>query len=104
MAREYVRRHADRWFILSAGAGLLHPDRVTDPYDLTLNNLGVKLRHEWANMVKAQMEQKSLAGEKAIVLAGINYREFLMPTVRARFERVDVPMEGLMMGRLFIKL
>lgn len=99
MAREYARRNADRWFILSAGAGLLHPDRVTDPYDLTLNGLGVKLRKEWTAMVQAQLERERIVGTKAIVLAGTNYREFLMPTLRMLFSDVDVPMEGLMMGQ-----
>jgi len=99
MAREYARHHADRWFILSAGAGLVHPDRVIDPYDLTLNGLGTKLRKEWAGMVRGQIERERLAGTRAIVLAGTNYREFLMPTLRFVFGNVEVPMEGLMMGQ-----
>lgn len=99
MAREYARRNADRWFILSAGAGLLHPFRVTDPYDLTLNGMGVKLRKDWTAMVQEQMDRQRMFGTKAIVLAGTSYREFLMPTFRLRFGDVQVPMEGLMMGQ-----
>lgn len=99
MAREYAKRNADRWFILSASAGLLHPHRVTDPYDLTLNGLGVKLRKDWTAMVQDQLAKERIMGTKAIVLAGINYREFLLPTFRLLFGEVDVPMEGLMMGQ-----
>ena len=44
MARKYAIRNSDRWFILSASAGLLRPDRIMDPYEHTLNGLGVKLR------------------------------------------------------------
>jgi len=77
----------------------MHPDRVTDPYDLTLNGLGVKLRKEWAAMVQDQLERKRIAGTKAIVLAETSYREFLMPTFRLLFGEVEVPMEGLMMGQ-----
>jgi hypothetical protein len=99
MAREYTIGNFDRWFILSASAGLVRPDRIMDPYDLTLNRLGVKLRKAWAARVQSQLEEERLAGTKAIVLAGTSYREFLMPTFKLLFNKVEVPMEGLMMGQ-----
>ncbi|ARQ95295.1 hypothetical protein [Bradyrhizobium phage BDU-MI-1] len=99
MAREYARQNADRWFILSASAGLVNPHRVTDPYDLTLNGLGVKLQKDWAEMVIDQLKLHGIWGQKAIVLAGKNYRQFLMPELIYRFGQVEVPMEGLMMGQ-----
>jgi hypothetical protein len=99
MAKEYARRNSDRWFILSAAEGLLHPDRVTDPYDMTLNDQAAWARKDWAHFVKQQMDRQRLAGSTAIVLAGTNYREFLMPAFRLRFNEVVVPMKGLMMGQ-----
>lgn len=99
MARAYAEQNADRWFVLSAGAGLLHPDRVIAPYELTLNGLGVKLRKHWAGMVRRQLERECVGGTRAVVLAGINYREFLIPTFKLVFGNVDVPMRGLMMGQ-----
>lgn len=99
MARDYAIQNSDRWFILSASAGLMRPDRMTDPYDLTLNGLGVKLRKNWADLVIAQIKELNLSGVKAIVLAGKNYRQFLMAELLTRFDQADVPMEGLMMGQ-----
>lgn len=99
MAREYATRNADRWFILSAMHGLLDPKVVIEPYEWTLKDQVAAARKDWAHTVKRQMEQKRLAGEKAIVLAGVEYREFLMSTLRGRFEKVAVPMEGMMMGQ-----
>jgi len=69
------------------------------PYDLTLNGLGVKLRFTWADMVIGQIKELDLRSSRAVVLAGKNYREFLMPELMSRFDEVDVPMEGLMMGQ-----
>jgi len=99
MAKEYALRNSDHWFILSASGGLIRPDRPMKPYDLTLNGLGVKLRFTWADMVIGQIKELDLRSSRAVVLAGKNYREFLMPELMSRFDEVDVPMEGLMMGQ-----
>ncbi|MEH2517536.1 cytoplasmic iron level regulating protein YaaA (DUF328/UPF0246 family) [Bradyrhizobium sp. AZCC 1610] len=99
MAKEYVRQNADRWFILSAEYGLLRPGQMIDPYEATLNNLGIKLRQHWAKRVMHQMAELDLWGSRAIVLAGKNYREFLMDPLMLRFKSVEVPMDGLMMGQ-----
>ena len=58
-----------------------------NPYDLTLNGLGVKLRFTWADMVIEQIKEQDLRGRRAIVLAGKNYREFLMPELMSRSMR-----------------
>lgn len=99
MAREYAKRSADQWFILSAEHGLLEPGRLVSPYNWTLNGLGSKLRQSWAMRVVSQMDEWGLKGGSALVMAGTNYRQFLMEPLMERFVRVDVPMAGLMMGQ-----
>ena len=37
MARRYAETHAERWYILSAAHGLVDPERIIDPYDISLN-------------------------------------------------------------------
>ena len=55
-ARAYVERTGGPWFVLSAKYGLVHPDEVIEPYDLTLNTMGVADRRRWAGMVLTQLE------------------------------------------------
>ncbi|MGX9944816.1 DUF6884 domain-containing protein [Bradyrhizobium denitrificans] len=99
MAREWARRNADRWFILSAEHGLTDPRKLIAPYDTTLNWARLAEREAWSVRVIRQIAELDLRGDRAIVLAGQNYREFLMKPLIMRFERVIVPMEGLMMGQ-----
>lgn len=96
MARAYAEAQGGRWFVLSAWWGLLHPDTVVAPYELTLNTMGQADRLRWANYVLDQLN--ALEGPlpvRVIFLAGSRYREHLMAWAG---DRAEVPMEGLRIG------
>jgi hypothetical protein len=83
-------------FILSAKYQLLSPERMIEPYELTLNNMGVADRRKWANQVIEQLRCKAdLKNDKFIFLAGQKYREFLVPAIN----NYEVPMQGLQIGK-----
>lgn len=50
----YARFAYDDWFILSAKHGLVPPDTILAPYDLSLRHLNARERREWADRVLAQ--------------------------------------------------
>ena len=97
-----ARSHADStgqpWFVLSAKYGLVHPDEVILPYDLTLNTMPVADRRQWASRVLAQLAPHLDDAGSVVFLAGQRYREFLAPSLRSRGLVVSVPMEGLRIG------
>jgi hypothetical protein len=101
MARAYAEQHARKWFILSAAHGVVHPDVVIEPYDVTLNGASVEDRSHWASVVRQQFDvmERDLCGSKAIILAGKNYRRGLITPLERMFGEVEVPMEGLMLGQ-----
>ena len=97
-ARTYADGTGQPWFILSAQYGLVHPDEMIAPYDLTLNTMPVVERRRWASRVLTQLEPH-LNGIKSVTfLAGRRYREFLEPSLRSRGLVVSIPMEGLRIG------
>jgi len=98
-ARDYVEASHSPWFILSAEYGLVSPDEVLGPYERTLNTMSTSERKAWATKVKAQMETFLPAADRIIVFAGRRYREFLMDYLRERAGTVEVPMEGLTIGK-----
>jgi len=97
-ARGYAEAVADEWYVLSAKYGLVDPQRVIEPYDVTLNQMGIRERREWAALVLRQLKAVLRPGDKVIMLAGQRYREGLLNTLRARGVHVSVPMEGLRVG------
>lgn len=56
-ASTWAEAHADRWYILSAKHGLLHPDQVLEPYDTSLYDLPAHGRREWSDLV---LDRKSV--------------------------------------------
>ena len=97
-ARSYADSTGRPWFVLSAKYGLVHPDEVMPPYDLTLNTMPVADRRQWASRVLTQLGPCLGDVGSVVFLAGQRYREFLEPSLRSRGVVVSVPMEGLRIG------
>ena len=86
----------DESYILSAKHGLIALDEVIAPYEMTLNTMGVADIREWADRVLGQLwSVADLEKDRFTILAGANYRKFLVPHMR----NVEVPLEGLMFGQ-----
>jgi hypothetical protein len=98
-SRTYAERHSDGWYILSAKYGLVHPEKVIEPYEETLNTKPRRERDEWAQKVWGELRHILTPGDCAILLAGSKYRESLMPLMTAHGCEVKVPMEGLGIGQ-----
>ena len=86
------------WFILSALHGLVPPDDVIEPYELTLNKMRVAERRSWSAKVLRQLEPMLQDRPRVIFLAGERYREFLEEPLREKGIVVEVPMKGLSIG------
>lgn len=97
-ASSYAVRTGLPWFVLSAKYGLVHPDEVLAPYELTLNTMPVTDRRRWASRVLAQMEPRLEGINSVVFLAGLRYREFLAPALQRLGVDVSVPMERLRNG------
>jgi hypothetical protein len=97
-AREFVEATGSPWFILSAEYGLVHPDALIAPYERTLNRMRAPERRHWAQRVLAALEPKLAGVARVVVFAGERYREHLVPELRRRCPRVDIPLERLGIG------
>lgn len=101
-ASEYAERTCDRWYILSAKHGLVHPDTVLEPYDMKLGqrarpgNPGGPPIHQWAQRVRDQLavELEDVPRVLLVTLAGEQYQTVLRPC-QWPFE---IPMKGLGIG------
>ena len=97
-ARELIAATECPWFILSAKHGLLSPDEMIEPYDMSLNNMPREECQLWAEKVKQQMDTHLPDADKVVILAGKRYFEYLLPYLEKRFAAVDIPMKGLGQG------
>lgn len=92
-ARDLVETSGARWFVLSSFYHLVSPETVIEPYDYTLNTLGVRERKAWAKQVLEQLEPKLDGTLRIVMFAGQRYREFLMQPLERLGITVEVPMQ-----------
>ncbi len=87
----------DNIFILSAKHVLLPLDKVIEPYDKTLNDMGADEVKEWSVQVLKGLKSHgySLENDKFIFLAGSKYKKYLEPEMK----HYSAPMEHLRIGQ-----
>lgn len=96
-ASAYAERHygAGRWFILSALHGLVDPDTVLVPYDLSLRQLSLRAREAWGDRVAVELTDRFPAGTVLWFHAGALYRDAIASVAP---HQVRFPLAGLGIG------
>lgn len=97
-----MRTSCDRWLILSAKHGLVHPADVIAPYDETLTTASTKARRAWSARVLAALaaELDQFEGITFEIHAGAAYRDFgFVDGLRDVGAQVEVPAAGLTQGQ-----
>jgi hypothetical protein len=96
LASQFCAATCSCWFILSAKHGLVMPDEVIEPYDVTLRGMGRQGKLAWARRVAAQLRERGLLdGDNHFqVHAGADYASPL-----AQHFPVEQPLEGLAIGQ-----
>ncbi|AFZ69387.1 DUF6884 domain-containing protein [Deinococcus peraridilitoris] len=94
-AKRFAKAHGEQWFILSAKYGLVEPECVLEPYELTLNELRIAERREWAERVMQALRPRLVPGRHVILLAGSRYREFLMQHIEQHGCHVEAPLASI---------
>lgn len=97
-SKTYAMRRFPRWYILSARHGLVEPDQVIAPYELTLNTMPVGERRQWADRVLADILARTAPTDALTFLTGTRYHELLVGPLRERGYTVHLPMQGLRFG------
>ena len=100
-AYPYCKKTYDQVAILSAKYGLLLPDDKIEPYDLTLNYMGVKEAKEWSNRVFNQIQNRLNLDEIEQINfhAGKNYRKYLIPKLEEFGIKIKIPLDNLGIGK-----
>jgi len=96
-ARLYAERCYGRgkWFILCARYGLVAPDQLLAPYDLTLRQLSCAEREAWGDRVAVELTDRFPAGTVLWFHAGVLYRDAIARVVP---HQVRFPLAGLRIG------
>jgi hypothetical protein len=99
-SRAYAESTGVPWFVLSAKHGLVGPETVLEPYDVTLSRTSREYRREWARRVARQLDEAcgSLDGRSIEIHAGAAYTTALRALLESRGAVVAEPLQGLRQG------
>jgi hypothetical protein len=100
-ATTYATRLGAPWYVLSARYGLLAPEDVIGPYDVTLSDQSTGYRTAWGRWVTAQLVELvgALGGLVVEVHAGDAYAAPLREPLRRSGALVTEPLAELTQGR-----
>lgn len=100
-AYAYCKKNYDQVAILSAKYGLLLPNDMIEPYDLTLNNMTAREVRDWSEKVFKQMQGRLELDRIGIVSfhARKKYREHIIPKLEAKGIQCKVPLGNLGIGK-----
>lgn len=99
--RAYVEQSCGRWLIISALHGVVRPEAVIEPYDVTLIKAPRSERRAWADRVLRQLDSElgSWVGRTLEIHAGAEYVDYgLAAGLRERGAKVERPARGLKLG------
>ncbi len=96
---EATLKPGDSWWIISAKHGLLSPETIIEPYDLTIHQLTKKQREHWASCIAKQLLINY--GNKAglALYGGRLYCKYLIPVLTVVGFEVHQPFKGLGCGQ-----
>lgn len=104
LARAVAEATGDPWFVLSALHGLVAPDEVIAPYDLTLSEMSRRERVAWSDRVWHDLSSLLTPGDEVLFLAGKLYRCGNESHLRLAGYRTSAPLAGLGSGWQLRKL
>jgi hypothetical protein len=90
--------------ILSAKHGLLNPDDMIEPYDLTLKGASKQFKSDWAKKVDEQIRTSIERQKHLIVLAGDDYYTPLVEAGKDSPLNFLAPMRGISLGNRLVFL
>ena len=99
--RLYVEDSCDEWWILSAEHGLVHPNQILKPYDLSMQELSADMRRMWSAKVLQSLQYKCgiAKGDIVEIHAGHEYRNFgLIDGLLDIKATMEIPVQGMKFG------
>ncbi|MFD2618004.1 DUF6884 domain-containing protein [Terrilactibacillus laevilacticus] len=97
---QYALENYDTLYFYNAKDGLLLPDTVMAPYDVSIRTFSNQQRRKWGEKVVKAFCQYEKPDQIQLYLHGGNiYRKYLEPVLHERGFTFEIPLKGLGIGQ-----
>ena len=94
-----ISQNNSAYFIVSAKHGLLAPDAVVEPYDVTLKKMTAAARSSWGKSVAAKLSQIVKIGDSIVFLSGAAYSKPIIQHLRGQGILFQSPLQTKSLGQ-----
>lgn len=96
----YAERAYDRFYFYNAKDGLLFPDKIMKPYDVSIRTFTHRQRIVWGkHVIDSLSDYEDLNSVSLYLHGGRIYRNYLEPELIQAGIPFTVPLEGLSIGK-----
>ncbi|MBM7646492.1 hypothetical protein JOD45_002722 [Scopulibacillus daqui] len=96
---QYAKTHYKRFYFYNAKDGLLLPDQIMSPYDVSIKRFTIHEKRIWGKKVIQDFLSYETPEDKIIYLHGGQvYRKFLEPELKQQGFIYEIPLKGLGIG------
>ncbi|MDD9149479.1 MULTISPECIES: DUF6884 domain-containing protein [unclassified Sporolactobacillus] len=96
----YARQTYDRFYFYNARDGLLLPDKIMEPYDISIRTFPQYQKVAWGKRVIAMLNDlENLKSVSLYLHGGRIYRNYLEPELNRLGIDFIVPLEGMSIGK-----
>jgi hypothetical protein len=97
---QYAEQHYDRFYFYNAKDGLLLPDQIMEPYDVSIRTFSISEKREWAkNVVHDLIKLETTVNYQLYLHGGRVYRDFIEPELECNRITYEVPLKGMGIGQ-----
>ncbi|HET7580020.1 MAG TPA: hypothetical protein VFK33_12135 [Bacillales bacterium] len=97
---QYAFQNYDRIYFYNAKDGLLQPEQIMEPYDVSIKTFTLEEKKEWAQGVVSAFRYFESPEQITVYLhGGYVYRKFLQPELTRYGFHFRVPLKGLGIGK-----
>ncbi|HEX7063571.1 MAG TPA: hypothetical protein VF199_00755 [Bacillales bacterium] len=89
-----------RFYFYNAKDGLLLPEQIMEPYDVSIKTFTIEEKKHWAATVVDELKRYESPEEVTVYLhGGYVYRKFLQPELKRYGFNYEVPLKGMGIGK-----
>ncbi|HEU5139314.1 MAG TPA: hypothetical protein VFT51_05025 [Bacillales bacterium] len=97
---KYALQSYKRFYFYNAKDGLLLPEQIMEPYNVSIKTFSLEEKKRWAESVVDDLKSYEAPDNVTVYLhGGFVYRKFLQPELKRYGFHYEVPLKGMGIGK-----
>ena len=91
LSKKIAKKQGNKWYVLSAKYGLISPDTIIEPYDISVNDWSEKEKKEYASKVIKQISDYGIGKDRLVFLCNSPYTNDILKKLEKKKCQIVAP-------------